>query len=94
LCKPCAFFHRTEGCTNGEKCEYCHLCPEGEIKRRKKAKQSLKKLLMQHQNLFLNGNNKNINALLFNSSNINSLINFLQTNKQPLQRMNAEYGRS
>ncbi|CAD7964412.1 unnamed protein product, partial [Amoebophrya sp. A25] len=38
-CKPCAFVHRPEGCTNGKQCEFCHECPLGEIKRRKKQKQ-------------------------------------------------------
>lgn len=43
-CKPCAFFHRPdEGCRDGEGCQYCHICPEGEIKRRKRLKQQCKK---------------------------------------------------
>mmetsp|Transcript_72434 Transcript_72434/g.193102 ORF Transcript_72434/g.193102 Transcript_72434/m.193102 type:complete len:311 (-) Transcript_72434:91-1023(-) len=36
-CKPCAFFY-TKGCVNGARCEYCHFCPSGELKRRKAAK--------------------------------------------------------
>mmetsp|Transcript_75736 Transcript_75736/g.216887 ORF Transcript_75736/g.216887 Transcript_75736/m.216887 type:complete len:315 (+) Transcript_75736:105-1049(+) len=32
-CKPCAFFH-TKGCASGEECSFCHLCDEGEKKRR------------------------------------------------------------
>eukprot|EP00931_Biecheleriopsis_adriatica_P083658 TRINITY_DN572_c0_g1_i2.p1 TRINITY_DN572_c0_g1~~TRINITY_DN572_c0_g1_i2.p1 ORF type:complete len:321 (-),score=67.32 TRINITY_DN572_c0_g1_i2:322-1284(-) len=46
MCKPCAFFWKAEGCTNGEQCRHCHLCPQGEIKVRrlknleKKKKQS------------------------------------------------------
>lgn len=37
-CKPCAFVHRPEGCQNGRACDYCHLCPPGELKRRKTRK--------------------------------------------------------
>jgi len=37
-CKPCAFVHRPEGCQNGGGCDYCHLCPPGELKRRKTRK--------------------------------------------------------
>eukprot|EP00397_Hematodinium_sp_SG-2012_P032602 GEMP01034723.1.p1 GENE.GEMP01034723.1~~GEMP01034723.1.p1 ORF type:complete len:365 (+),score=100.21 GEMP01034723.1:234-1328(+) len=42
-CKPCAFFHRDEGCQNADSCDFCHLCPPGEIKRRKKEKALHKK---------------------------------------------------
>jgi len=41
-CKPCAFFWHPKTCANGEDCEFCHLCPEGE----KKARQKLKKQSM------------------------------------------------
>lgn len=37
-CRPCAFYYDPKGCGNGDKCTYCHLCPEGERKRRKKDK--------------------------------------------------------
>jgi len=37
ICKPCAFFY-TKGCGNGSECPFCHLCPEGEKKRRQKMK--------------------------------------------------------
>jgi len=37
-CKPCAWFHHARGCQRGDNCEFCHLCPPGEIKRRKKDK--------------------------------------------------------
>ncbi|CAJ1422409.1 unnamed protein product, partial [Effrenium voratum] len=36
-CRPCAWFWK-KGCLNGELCQHCHLCPEGEIRRKKKAK--------------------------------------------------------
>ncbi|CAD7940207.1 unnamed protein product [Amoebophrya sp. A120] len=42
MCKPCAFVHRQGGCSNGKKCDFCHDCPPGEIKRRKKEKQKLR----------------------------------------------------
>jgi len=45
LCNPCAWYHHKDGCRHGESCEYCHLCPVGEIKRRKKEKQRVLKFL-------------------------------------------------
>jgi len=38
-CKPCAWYWRPGSCQNGAECMHCHLCDEGEIKLRKKAKQ-------------------------------------------------------
>lgn len=38
LCKPCAWFHHPKGCQRGVRCEFCHACAAGEIKRRKKEK--------------------------------------------------------
>lgn len=43
-CRPCAWFWKLGGCLNGEDCAHCHLCPEGEIKARKKAKQTMMQL--------------------------------------------------
>lgn len=37
-CRPCAWFWKKDGCVNGAECFHCHQCPEGEIKKRKKAK--------------------------------------------------------
>lgn len=37
-CRPCAWFWRKQGCKNAEDCGYCHECPEGELKARKKSK--------------------------------------------------------
>mmetsp|Transcript_46776 Transcript_46776/g.138189 ORF Transcript_46776/g.138189 Transcript_46776/m.138189 type:complete len:306 (+) Transcript_46776:87-1004(+) len=34
-CKPCAFFH-TKGCASGPDCRFCHLCGDGEKKRRQR----------------------------------------------------------
>ena len=39
-CKPCAWFHKAAGCSNGDSCAHCHLCPEDEIRNRKKAKEA------------------------------------------------------
>ena len=45
LCKPCGFVHKPEGCTNGANCQYCHLCPPGTIKQRKKVKKVMKMIM-------------------------------------------------
>ncbi|CAJ1422738.1 unnamed protein product [Effrenium voratum] len=37
-CSPCAWFWKARGCNSGFDCTYCHMCPEGELKSRKKAK--------------------------------------------------------
>jgi len=37
-CSPCGWFWKPQGCHHGQRCRYCHLCNEGEIKRRKKAR--------------------------------------------------------
>jgi len=37
-CKPCAWFYREEGCLSGADCQFCHLCPPGELQRRRKEK--------------------------------------------------------
>lgn len=38
-CSPCAFhFKDVRGCLHGAKCKFCHLCPPGELKRRKREK--------------------------------------------------------
>jgi hypothetical protein len=37
-CRPCAWHHRSDGCRNGAECRHCHLCPEGELKFRRKDK--------------------------------------------------------
>lgn len=38
FCKPCAWFWKPQGCANGSSCTRCHLCPEGELKIRKRVK--------------------------------------------------------
>jgi len=37
-CHPCAWFWKRGGCRTGHLCTYCHVCPEGELKARRKAK--------------------------------------------------------
>lgn len=37
-CRPCAWFWKPSKCQNEKDCVYCHLCPEGELKARKKSK--------------------------------------------------------
>merc|ERR1712137_740420 len=43
LCKPCAFLY--EGCLNDSACDFCHLCPPGELKRRKRNKLAARRKL-------------------------------------------------
>jgi hypothetical protein len=40
-CLPCAWHHGPNGCWHGTTCIFCHICPSGEIKRRKKIKRKL-----------------------------------------------------
>lgn len=38
-CTPCNYFlYKTDGCRQGSQCAFCHICPKGEIKKRKKDK--------------------------------------------------------
>lgn len=39
-CKPCAWFWKPSSCSRGEECGHCHLCPEGEIYRRRKSRRA------------------------------------------------------
>lgn len=48
-CKPCGFVHKLEGCENGAECRYCHLCPPGSIRQRKKVKKVMIRQI-RHQN--------------------------------------------
>eukprot|EP00411_Alexandrium_monilatum_P044339 CAMPEP_0175477330 /NCGR_PEP_ID=MMETSP0095-20121207/76379_1 /TAXON_ID=311494 /ORGANISM="Alexandrium monilatum, Strain CCMP3105" /LENGTH=261 /DNA_ID=CAMNT_0016778929 /DNA_START=33 /DNA_END=819 /DNA_ORIENTATION=+ len=43
-CRPCAWFWKPGSCQNSDNCAYCHLCPEGELKARKKAKVAMMRL--------------------------------------------------
>jgi len=42
-CKPCAWVWK-DGCRHAANCQYCHLCPPGELKRRKKDKTAHSKM--------------------------------------------------
>lgn len=37
-CKPCAWFWKPGSCNWGVECGHCHMCPEGELRNRKKAR--------------------------------------------------------
>lgn len=37
-CSPCAWFWKAKGCKGGAECTFCHLCPQDELKKRKRAK--------------------------------------------------------
>jgi hypothetical protein len=53
-CKPCAFLWkdpRNPGCQNGTSCTFCHLCPPGEVKARKKQKMFMRKLSRNLRNM-------------------------------------------
>jgi len=39
-CKPCAWFWKLESCQWGAECQHCHLCPMGELRRRKKERRA------------------------------------------------------
>lgn len=39
-CKPCAWFWRLQGCSNGQECRHCHLCGREEVKARRKRRMS------------------------------------------------------
>jgi hypothetical protein len=41
-CKPCAFFVK-DSCSNGDDCQFCHLCAPGEKKRRKKERMTIRR---------------------------------------------------
>lgn len=38
-CRPCAYFiNKGDGCRRGENCAFCHLCPPGALKKKKRQK--------------------------------------------------------
>ena len=39
-CKPCPWFWKPQGCWNGKDCRHCHMCPQGEVRRRRRARHS------------------------------------------------------
>lgn len=43
-CQPCAYYwYKADGCRNAESCKFCHVCPYGEIQKRKKERRAMKK---------------------------------------------------
>eukprot|EP00930_Biecheleria_cincta_P040715 TRINITY_DN2788_c0_g1_i3.p1 TRINITY_DN2788_c0_g1~~TRINITY_DN2788_c0_g1_i3.p1 ORF type:complete len:310 (-),score=36.75 TRINITY_DN2788_c0_g1_i3:485-1414(-) len=45
-CRPCAYFYgKEDGCRQGDTCPFCHLCPPGMIKEKKKQKMQRLKAL-------------------------------------------------
>jgi hypothetical protein len=47
-CKPCAFLWKdAEGCQHGVNCSFCHMCPPGAVKQRKKQKMAMRKMVRQ-----------------------------------------------
>jgi len=36
LCRPCAWNWRPSGCENGSTCNFCHLCPEGALRQKRR----------------------------------------------------------
>lgn len=44
-CNPCAYFYlKADGCRRSSECKFCHLCPAGELKIRKKQRNKALKL--------------------------------------------------
>lgn len=37
-CRPCAWFYKPSGCSNGAECLHCHSCPASELKDRRRQK--------------------------------------------------------
>lgn len=38
LCRPCAWYWRPQGCSNGRECRHCHMCSKGEVKARRRTR--------------------------------------------------------
>lgn len=50
-CKPCGFLYKdANGCQNGADCPFCHMCPPGEIRRRKKEKTQWRRMVARQDN--------------------------------------------
>jgi len=44
MCQPCAWFWKPVGCQSSSECNFCHICPDGVLKVRKKTKQAMKRM--------------------------------------------------
>lgn len=42
-CKPCAWNWKPSGCSKGPDCEYCHMCDEGAIRRKKQGRMVMRR---------------------------------------------------
>jgi len=87
-CRPCGYFHQKDGCACGVKCNYCHQCPPDELKNRKKAKQSIRKILMHHGNLSGCGILHCVSQVLFSSTKLEVIARALERNKKHLKFLN------
>lgn len=47
-CRPCAWFWKKGGCYKDNSCGFCHMCPDGEVKRRKQKNRVLTRLTQVH----------------------------------------------
>mmetsp|Transcript_60322 Transcript_60322/g.188956 ORF Transcript_60322/g.188956 Transcript_60322/m.188956 type:complete len:331 (-) Transcript_60322:109-1101(-) len=47
-CRPCAWYWRPQGCSNGMDCCHCHMCPAGEVKARRKARMEVLRASGEH----------------------------------------------
>mmetsp|Transcript_73743 Transcript_73743/g.171011 ORF Transcript_73743/g.171011 Transcript_73743/m.171011 type:complete len:246 (-) Transcript_73743:432-1169(-) len=45
-CKPCAFVHKGV-CASGVNCRFCHLCPPGEKKKRKRERKAARRVALR-----------------------------------------------
>eukprot|EP00931_Biecheleriopsis_adriatica_P023879 TRINITY_DN14994_c0_g1_i1.p1 TRINITY_DN14994_c0_g1~~TRINITY_DN14994_c0_g1_i1.p1 ORF type:complete len:186 (-),score=24.95 TRINITY_DN14994_c0_g1_i1:7-564(-) len=53
-CRPCAYFwSKADGCRQGADCDFCHLCPPEEFRRRKKEKDRRMRAAKKLQDLAL-----------------------------------------
>eukprot|EP00927_Polykrikos_kofoidii_P018440 TRINITY_DN18549_c0_g1_i1.p1 TRINITY_DN18549_c0_g1~~TRINITY_DN18549_c0_g1_i1.p1 ORF type:complete len:317 (+),score=39.13 TRINITY_DN18549_c0_g1_i1:61-951(+) len=43
-CSPCAWFWRPSGCSNGRDCRFCHTCPNGTLRRKRREKTKLMRI--------------------------------------------------
>lgn len=50
-CRPCAWFWRPQGCSNGQDCRHCHMCSKGEVKARRRSKNSVSRVQKQRERL-------------------------------------------
>ncbi|CAL1173620.1 unnamed protein product [Cladocopium goreaui] len=48
-CRPCAWFWKPTGCSNGSACRHCHLCPAGELTRQRKVHRCMARQRRQDQ---------------------------------------------